>query len=61
MLVKVSYRMKSRRSFTNFSETGENTRSAMNSLQRPTSEVHEGDSSASVFRKRKCVEGVGAI
>lgn len=58
-LVRRSYRITSRRLSTGMHEPVENMSSALDSLQRSRSKVHEGGSGPSVSKKRMCVEGSG--
>lgn len=56
MLVKKSYRVASRRFLTRLHATVEIMSRALDSVQRPASEVNGGVVGASVLRSRKCVE-----
>lgn len=59
VLMKKSYRMTSRRLLTTMHETAEIMSSALNNVQRSESQGHGSTVGASVFRKRKCMEGGG--
>lgn len=57
LFTKNSYRIMSRRLLTKMHDTVESMGSALNSAQRPGSEVYGENAGASALRKRKCVEG----
>lgn len=57
VLMNKFYRLAPRRFSTRMHETAETLSTALDLVQRPRSEVHDGLLGASVFWKRKCVEG----